>query len=224
VEPGEDPNWTVEEMVRDYLAELRRERPAGPYRLGGWSMGGLVAFEMARQAEAMGESVELLALVDPPLPGGADSRPLSEADDPGLLASFARHLGIPAEILPFDPTERLRHAWEAARGEGIVPPDLDLTRFGRLWNVFRHNVEALRLYRPGRGSAGADMLVIYAADRNAPPETAIAAWRALTTGRVELAISPGDHFSMVREPHVRQLAARLAGALASLPDPISGIP
>jgi thioesterase domain-containing protein len=188
-------------------------------------MGGLVAFEMARQAEAAGERVELLALVDPSVPASVEVRPLSETDDPNLLASFARHLGISAErtsvtldeILALDPAERPQVVWEAARVEDIVPPDLDYSRFWQLWNVFRHNVEATRLYRPGRNSATMDMLVVSAEERNTPPETIAATWGAFTSGRVETKVSPGDHFSMVREPHVRELATMLAGVLASTP-------
>ncbi|HEV2734381.1 MAG TPA: amino acid adenylation domain-containing protein, partial [Longimicrobiaceae bacterium] len=66
--PGAEPARTVEEMARDYLAALREARPAGPYRLGGWSMGGVVAYEMARRLEAAGERVERLVLVDAHVP------------------------------------------------------------------------------------------------------------------------------------------------------------
>ncbi|HEV2761391.1 MAG TPA: amino acid adenylation domain-containing protein, partial [Pyrinomonadaceae bacterium] len=55
---------SVEEMAAAYVEELRAVQPAGPYALGGWSMGGVVAFEMARQLERAGERVALLALLD----------------------------------------------------------------------------------------------------------------------------------------------------------------
>src|SRR5215218_3483828 len=61
---GELPHARIEEMAADYLAALRAVQPEGPYRLGGWSMGGVVAFEMARRLEAAGEAVELLAVID----------------------------------------------------------------------------------------------------------------------------------------------------------------
>jgi amino acid adenylation domain-containing protein len=228
----EAPHERIEAMAADYLAEIRAVQPAGPYRLGGWSMGAVVAFEMARQLEAAGDAVELLALVDPSTPEEGAVRPLSGADDPGLLASFALHLGIPpervavtpAEILALDPAERLRHAWEAARAEGAVPPDLDFTRFERLWSVFRHNVDALRRYRPGRLAAGAGVLLVRAEGGSDPEGTSAARWRALTGGRVTVGTSPGDHFGMVREPHVRVLAEVLAahlegGAQPPLPTP-----
>ncbi|HEU0078524.1 MAG TPA: hypothetical protein VFQ76_12780, partial [Longimicrobiaceae bacterium] len=143
------------------------------------------------------------------------------ADDPGLLASFALHLGIPperisvtpGEILALDPAERLRYAWDAARAEGVLPPDLDFARFARLWSVFRHNLDALRRWRPGHGAASGDVLLVLAEQGSVPAETSAARWRALTRGQVTIATSPGDHFGMVREPHVRTLAELLAAHL-----------
>jgi thioesterase domain-containing protein len=55
---------SIEAMAADHVSSLRGVRPHGPYRLGGFCGGGLIAFEMARQLEAAGERVELLVLVD----------------------------------------------------------------------------------------------------------------------------------------------------------------
>ena len=49
------PHETFEEMARDYIAELRTVQPHGPYLLGGFSGGGITAYEMARQLAAEGE-------------------------------------------------------------------------------------------------------------------------------------------------------------------------
>lgn len=61
---GESDLRTIEQMARHHLATLRRAQPSGPYRLGGFCVGGLVAFEMARQLRAEGEVVERVVLVD----------------------------------------------------------------------------------------------------------------------------------------------------------------
>jgi acyl transferase domain-containing protein/thioesterase domain-containing protein/aryl carrier-like protein len=58
------PHDTVEEMARAYLEEVRTLQPHGPYMIGGYSGGGLVAFEMARRITESGEGVDLLALID----------------------------------------------------------------------------------------------------------------------------------------------------------------
>jgi amino acid adenylation domain-containing protein len=58
------PVWRIESMAEHHLAELRKVRPHGPYRLGGFCVGGMIAFEMARQLQAAGETVERLILID----------------------------------------------------------------------------------------------------------------------------------------------------------------
>ncbi len=72
LEDAGEPFATIEEMAAHYAGEIRRVQPRGPYRIGGWSFGGLAAFELARQLRAAGEEVELLAVIDttPGLPGG----------------------------------------------------------------------------------------------------------------------------------------------------------
>jgi amino acid adenylation domain-containing protein len=219
VEGEEPPRERIEEMAADYLAQLRTVQAEGPYRLGGWSMGGLVAFEMARQLEAAGDQVELLALVDPTPPSDGEGAPPGEADDLALLAGFALHLELPVErialvpeeILAASPEERPGRAWEAARAAGVVPDHLDLARFERLWAVFRANAAAAAAYRPA--PCASDLLLVLAEDRREPATRDVALWEGLTTGTVRSATVPGDHFTMVREPRVREVASLLAEAL-----------
>jgi amino acid adenylation domain-containing protein len=64
LEDGNPPITDLEEMAAFYVDAIRRFRPRGPYRLGGWSFGGVVAWEMARQLRSMGEDVDLLAMLD----------------------------------------------------------------------------------------------------------------------------------------------------------------
>ncbi|HEX7243527.1 MAG TPA: hypothetical protein VF263_24795, partial [Longimicrobiaceae bacterium] len=59
--------------------------------------------------------------------------------------------------------------------------------------------------------------LVCAEERSTPVAEVAARWRALTRGRVTAAVSPGDHFGMVREPHVRDLAAHVSAALESSP-------
>ena len=62
------PHETFEEMARDYLEEIREVQEHGPYLLGGFSGGGIAAFEMARQLIEMGEEIRTVVLLDTPLP------------------------------------------------------------------------------------------------------------------------------------------------------------
>lgn len=58
------PLRKIEEMAALYVDEIRKVQPHGPYSLGGYCMGGTIAFEMAQQLQAQGEEVALLALFD----------------------------------------------------------------------------------------------------------------------------------------------------------------
>ncbi|HEU4558931.1 MAG TPA: alpha/beta fold hydrolase, partial [Longimicrobium sp.] len=224
LEGEEPPPLRVEDMAADYLAQLRAVQGEGPYRLGGWSIGGLVAFEMARMLAAAGERVDLLALVDTRAPG--DDAPAADLDASRLLAGFLLHLGLAPEwIGPFadeaaalPPGERLRRGWEAARAADVVPNDLELSRFERLWTVFRANASAASAYRPG--PCASDLLLVFAEDRPTPAALEAARWAVLTAGTLRTAAVPGDHFTLVREPHVRALATVLAAALE--PEPTRG--
>src|SRR5205085_1980189 len=60
----EEPFLTIEEMAAHHLSELIRVQPEGPYYLGGYSLGGMVAFEMAQQLRRCGRDVALLAIID----------------------------------------------------------------------------------------------------------------------------------------------------------------
>ena len=59
---------TIEEKAAFYLETVREMQPSGPYRLGGWSLGGCLAYDAARQLRAAGEDVEVVVMIDTILP------------------------------------------------------------------------------------------------------------------------------------------------------------
>jgi thioesterase domain-containing protein len=64
-------------IVRIYIAKMRGRQPNGPYVMGGWSAGGVIAYEAAKQLLADGESVDQLLLIDSPCPLGLEALPLA---------------------------------------------------------------------------------------------------------------------------------------------------
>ncbi|SAK77399.1 non-ribosomal peptide synthetase [Caballeronia temeraria] len=68
----------IAEMASDYIARIRGIQPQGPYRLLGWSFGGLVAYEMATKLQTLGETVDQLVLLDSRLPDGRAARDVDE--------------------------------------------------------------------------------------------------------------------------------------------------
>lgn len=66
---------TLEELTSKYLVEIRRRQPMGPYILGGWSAGGICAYEAAQQLAREGQTTARLILIDSPNPIGLDNPP-----------------------------------------------------------------------------------------------------------------------------------------------------
>jgi amino acid adenylation domain-containing protein len=199
---------SLEELAGRYLNELRAVQPAGPYRLGGWSMGGVVAFEMARQLAANGEEVEQLAVLDVPAPGRG-----ATADDQTVLAWFARDLaGLLAKPLPADlgevpPGAPLPEVFAWAQRAGLLPDDLDFATALRRFEIFKTNLRLVESYAaqpyPGR------LHLFRAADSHfQDPGDSTLGWGSLAAG-VDLRQLPGDHWAIVRPPVVEEVAAAL---------------
>ncbi|HLL48497.1 MAG TPA: alpha/beta fold hydrolase, partial [Longimicrobiaceae bacterium] len=209
---GEEPAATVEEMAADYLRAVREVQPAGPYRIGGWSMGGVVAFEMARQLEAAGEPVGTLALIDSYLPAlHGRAAPLEERV---RVNTFAADLGLPPEALELPAEEGggsyLHRVLQSAHAAGLLPADVDAGRLEQAYAVFGANLAALHAY-PAKPYGGA-VLLLRAAEHD-PADTESAGWERLARGGVELHAVPGNHFTLVREPHAAALAGLLGRCL-----------
>lgn len=203
-----EPYTQVETMASHYVQLVQTVQPEGPYLLGGWCFGGLVAFEMAQQLHTQGQEVALLALVNT-----ESSQPDSQEpeDEVSLLASLALALGLSLHRITFEsdrfeqlePGERLGYALEQAKRAQVVPPDLELAQVRRLLHVFKSNLQAQRSYVP---DAYPGSLMLFEASEQPVEETE---WRALATGGLTVHRVPGNHYTVVREPNVKVLAEQL---------------
>ncbi len=142
-EPDYDPA-SLTEIAARYLSEIRRVRPAGPYRLLGWSLGGVLAHAVATELQAAGEQVEMLALLD------------SHPDvDPGVFESLLRAALVDQGIVTEEPgTDQgvgdLSDV-ELARLHQLIPPELLTLPVERLRGVYRtaaRSAELIAEYRP----------------------------------------------------------------------------
>lgn len=71
----QDMKCSIEAITPRYLQEIRRRQPRGPYYFGGWSAGGICAFDAAQELNREGETVERLILIDSPFPIGLEKLP-----------------------------------------------------------------------------------------------------------------------------------------------------
>jgi amino acid adenylation domain-containing protein len=207
---------SVEEMASRYLADVRRAQPEGPYHLGGWSMGGVIAFEMARQLLAQGERVAALTLIDARIPPPGEPEP----DDASLLLTAAETLGLPAA-----PLESFRRrlselpragdgesAFGRARRAGLLPKELSGAEAERLFGVLKSHVRALYDYAPARSPLAVELLV--ASQHGAGLRREMRErWEGLAAGGVRAREVPGGHHTILREPNVAAAAALLRASL-----------
>jgi amino acid adenylation domain-containing protein len=223
LEDAGEPFATLEEMAAHYVEEIRAVQPSGPYRIGGWSFGGLAAFEVAQRLRALGEEVELLAVLDvaPGVDGDGDapSEPseLGDGDNTPWLMTIAEYikglrgkdLGVtPADLQPLDPEAQLRFFVERLQRAGIVHDGDSLAQLRRLLRVYRTNVRAFRLYTP-QPYPGPITLIRAEGARFDPELGEDLGWEKLSPLPVERHQVPGDHITLLAEPHVRTLAERL---------------
>jgi amino acid adenylation domain-containing protein len=217
---GEEPPHTrIEDMAAEYVQLIRGVQAEGPYWLGGWSTGGLVALEVARQIEGQGESVALVALLDTHLPQ-PDRQP-PKIDPAQRMADFARQKGLelPDDFLRLPPEEQLQVFLERARAADALPPGLGEEQIHRLQRrssrVFQANIEAVQHYTP---QPYAGPLVLFAAaeqPQGATDDAPDRGWGQIASDLRVHAV-PGSHEGMIREPHVREAAAALGACLDSL--------
>ncbi|MET0645777.1 MAG: amino acid adenylation domain-containing protein [Pyrinomonadaceae bacterium] len=228
----------IEAMAAEYVEAVRAAQPSGPYMLGGWSMGGVIAFEMARRLREQGEEVALLALIDAEAPLVKKF----EQNRTILLATFSRDIGLTYENLSkswdelaaLPPMGQLRHVWTDAKAAGLVPSSTTLVEFRRLFDVYKVNVNTVHGY-VGRNYTGRVALfraeqsqgflfgAEFPADRFenteywenvVDPRDPLKGWGKLVTGGVDSRAVPGDHYTVLREPHVRALAAGLSACVS----------
>jgi amino acid adenylation domain-containing protein len=212
------PHTRFEDMAAHYLRELRRLQPEGPYFLGGLSFGGLIAYEMACQLRESGEEVALVALFDTASRGFLASLSPAQAARARLESIGARlRFNLRQQLAGPDRAGFLRrkfrallrrwrrrlwqalHSWFPHRGATLPAP---------LRGVREANYLASRRYVP-RPYAGRLALFRAAEKQVGRLKEHDLGWSRLARGGVDVREVAGSHTSMILEPHVAVLAARL---------------
>ncbi|MBN8472056.1 amino acid adenylation domain-containing protein [Corallococcus exiguus] len=218
VDDSSQPLGTIEEMASDYVKAIRAVQPSGPYSLGGWSMGGVIAYEMARQLRERGEQVALLALIDAYVPTATVAKEPAP-DRARLAAMFARDLlgtslaELSVDLTPLaglEPEALLERLLELAAGAGILPPGRSSEHVRALFRVFEANLHASRRYMAPT-SEGRTVLFKAMDSAEGLPEDG--GWTGLVGDPLERHLLPGDHYSLLRAPAVHELAGWLRDAL-----------
>jgi amino acid adenylation domain-containing protein len=209
----------LEALAARYLEEMRAVQPGGPYQIAGWSVGGVISFEMTRQLGAAGQDVSLLALFDSDIPRQTER--MRRIDPELVLAELAKPYGLDTRAGGLAGEARLQSILDQARRAKLLPEEFTTLQLRRLFRhharVFRANVRAVRRYRPA--PLGRAMVLFRPEDRSLTAVTGPKRdWADVADG-VTTCTVPGDHFSMMREPHVAAVAEQLRDLLAGVDRP-----
>ncbi|MGW1715506.1 amino acid adenylation domain-containing protein [Streptomyces sp. NPDC002156] len=192
--PGQEPSGTLAEVVAEHTARIREIQPHGPYHLLGYSMGGLVAYQVAVGLQTSGEQVALLSLLDA-FPGAWTAQGPAPSDRPALLRSLLSILGRPAPLDEDEPLTDRRFA-ELVRRVPDMPGSLDDAELAALVDVTANNRRLLGEFAPAPYDG--DLLFFTAAqDPDALPDR-YGAWQPYIKGRVANHDIPCTHGEMTR--------------------------
>lgn len=213
--------WTdLPAMAASYLAEVRKVQEHGPYLLGGYCLGGNVAFEMSRQLTAAGEEAAFLALIESSPPAGAVHRPASFA--PRMVQSTRRMAeGGPAvwvDTVRRNVRRLGRQVGRAMHGKGAgwrqeAHDVIDMESYPEAYReAAAAHFRALRDYRaqPWPGKA---WLFRSSDDKLAYLGRALG-WEQLILGGVRVEQIPGDHHGTFQPGTIEVLAEGLSRALS----------
>ncbi|MBT6488683.1 MAG: HAD-IIIC family phosphatase, partial [Deltaproteobacteria bacterium] len=216
LESGEHPFHNLEDMAKAYVAGMRETQPEGPYRIAGWSMGGAVALEIARQIEAAGDKVEQIVMLDTHCPG--DSLKALSENPEWVIAQMAYDLRVDRELL----TEKMNGTGEQGMAAlmhsmeeeitrlGLMTTEYDRLRFERLQKVIDAHAKAYLNYKPSKVEA--PVTLIRATNSLVPDGSATVdadAWSEISKTGVEVVDVDADHFTLVRGEAVLKVVEKL---------------
>ncbi|KAF2664950.1 polyketide synthase 1 [Microthyrium microscopicum] len=198
-------NQSIESIASCYVSEIRAQRPQGPYILGGWSVGGVYAYEVARQLVLGGETIAGLLLLDAPCSKRLPPMSLETID---LLTQH----GIFSNEKTISPMVR-QHFLSTIRAlHDYVPKSMPKTGLNipcvALWareGVFEHSPDMQEKV----SSDGINDWLLFS--RHGPDSTG---WDELLPNYKAIVVD-GNHFTMMREPKVRNLGALVQDAMRS---------
>ncbi len=194
IEGDGPPDDRIDVMADRYLKAVREVQPHGPYHLGGWSLGTAVAFEMASRLRRQGETVAALVLVD----GG-----------PAYMTAF-RLMNM--RLRRLSPERFRKEVFRIFGLERLAEFESGPSWVERLTGVVRANMEAAARYEPGEYDG--PVTIIKAKGNTATWFAGKSlGWNKYASGPIATHEVAGDHYSILKAPHLEALATVIQRAL-----------
>ncbi|MGW5376733.1 amino acid adenylation domain-containing protein, partial [Nocardia sp. NPDC003999] len=192
------------EMAHRYVAEIRAVQPHGPYRLLGWSLGGVLAHAVATELQAAGEEIGLLTMLD--------SHPdIDVTDFRAAIREALAELGIGADaLLPGEGDVHDLSEDALAALHATIPPDMAVLTPDRVRRIYRSAVRSAELIAEHRPNVFRGRLDYFSA---AGHDTAAAGWQPYVDGRVDDHPVGVSHDQMTSPEALAQIGPRLSELL-----------
>jgi thioesterase domain-containing protein len=213
--PGFDndraPVSSLPTLADEYTAVLREFQPDGPYQLLGWSLGGLLAFEMAKRLAAAGAEVSTLIMVDAGLPVVMDLPPERDIllrylrDMQGRTDRASPEVEALFEEVPLD--GRPEEVFALVEKAGVLPEEFDADLLGHQYAVFRAHLEGFYTIDVTGTSAGPTVHL-----RAAESVAEDMRWDRLIPG-LEEHVLPGTHHSIWAGPSLSTMSTIISRSL-----------
>jgi len=211
----------LEAMADFYVREVRQVQPCGPYAFLGFSYGGMVAFEMARQLTATGESVDFLGMLDTWQPGYLKQ---VQNREPWAARTWNRLNLVRLNTRKLSPIQMVPYFYSRVKGRILRK------MYGRMNNAAAVSLpDSMRKVRDINMAAALRYVVgpydgrvvmFRAKDEASEGFPQDLGWRAYAHGGVQIVPLPGDHGQILAEPNLSCLAEhleRFLGARTGLP-------
>jgi amino acid adenylation domain-containing protein len=214
-----NPHHSIEEMASFYLEAVRHQQPEGPYLLAGWSYGGIVAFEMAKQLEEQNLGISLLAILDSRPP---TTQVLSRLDDTAMLVGYATeaaaargkmlHFSL-EDLRKMDFDTQIEHVMRVMMNDGLLSKNTSKEDIRGFLKGCHMRMDLIRRYQPGPYHGRIKLFRAIDVDPSVREVTydpsATYGWDFFTTDQVDVLSVPGTHASMMFGPHTLILAETL---------------
>nr|MDJ0728113.1 amino acid adenylation domain-containing protein [Prochloraceae cyanobacterium] len=188
------PLTTIEDMASQYIEAIKTVQQQGPYQLAGWSLGGVIALEIARQLVDRGEKIANLSLIDSHAPSTIDfSAPTDQSElfleiTEDLSKRLHLNLDISlAEIQAIPPQQQLKYLFDRVKKLKIFYPE----QIEQLWQVYQANLSAFSKYKPKKYSGSINL---FRAGENQKKSFHLG-WDKFAN--VKTVIVPGNHYQII---------------------------
>jgi amino acid adenylation domain-containing protein len=220
---------SIEEMAQAYLREVLEFDPVGPYLLGGYSYGGVIAFEMARQLIQVSKKVSLLALLDASSPDRTKKLLppfIHGSQDEGvrylrLARGYAQQVGKSLNISfkdleNLEADQKIRYVLDRLIEGDIVPVNTKTEILYRILHGYRQRVKLMESYEPQVLHQTITLFKAKEMSKDLGQNTDASVllhptlgWSDISSKPVKVYEVPGSHETLLIEPHVKDVAKAL---------------